>query len=726
MTRRLRNTVEDERGSVLATVAVMLPVIFLFVSLVIDVGNWLEHKKHLQLQADAAALAAARNLGTGGDCTSAVQGVVNAYGGGTYNAQVGGTQSNVTLLVNQPNYYNQSFPNDTDIPSTNPCAAMLVDVKASEENPPFWIFGVARDLFGISAPRWVNAQARVSLLEQNIIQGSLPIAVPDTNPVDAAVIFFDETKSQTDASAILAVKGMHKCNDTVLNGKTLTPWKTVSDALTCASPSAVGVPVVDQTGVVIALSGTSSWSLSGSLDTICNQVFVECYQGLDTGPYKGLGFVQGYASSGGSGPVIVRRSRLCGQAQTLCGPKVGTPVGLCNEQSAPYFLRVGGCKLNFEVQLDTPGVKAGTFEVALDAPGCSGGSPNGCTLKPNNPCSWGGTGCYVIEQYGGKFPNIDAQGGPYRLSINWKGKDVDNKNISGTLSNVQGVYAANDDPAYSGPIQFMRVMESTATNDSHSVPTGTQSFTVMIGTIPSLKSAADTSDPIVKLRVARDRTTSSGSQTQSVDCDPNPPIAAEDPGYTTLWQELAYGCWPQYTKNAGTGCPSSVPALWSSPQPWDCVAIQTGVASNQVPEGLNVRILGSKNPSTCPGAGQLGHNNWTMYDPNAPNDGFPTGDPRIVSVVLSQFGSFTGSGGGTRPITGFATFYVTGWTGSGSGFSNPCQPPPASAGDDPAPSKAYIVGHFIRYVNTLNSGGGFGPCNPDPTALNPCVAVLTR
>ena len=40
---------------------VFLPVLLLFVTFVIDVGNWFEHKRHLQLQADAAALAGAVN-----------------------------------------------------------------------------------------------------------------------------------------------------------------------------------------------------------------------------------------------------------------------------------------------------------------------------------------------------------------------------------------------------------------------------------------------------------------------------------------------------------------------------------------------------------------------------------------------------------------------------------------------------------------------------------------
>ena len=47
----------SESGGVLVLVAITLPVIIMLASFVIDVGNWYEHKRHLQLQADSAALA---------------------------------------------------------------------------------------------------------------------------------------------------------------------------------------------------------------------------------------------------------------------------------------------------------------------------------------------------------------------------------------------------------------------------------------------------------------------------------------------------------------------------------------------------------------------------------------------------------------------------------------------------------------------------------------------
>jgi hypothetical protein len=96
----------------------------------------------------------------------------------------------------------------------------------------------------------------------------------------------------------------------------------------------------------------------------------------------------------------------------------------------------------------------------------------------------------------------------------------------------------------------------------------------------------------------------------------------------------------------------------------------------------------------------------------------------VLQVFLTPFGAFSGSGNDeTVRVTDFATFYITGWTGSGSGFANPCE----GNGDDPVPGgdKGTIVGHFIIYIDKLNTGGGSG-ISCSFTALGTCVLVLTK
>jgi hypothetical protein len=126
---------------------------------------------------------------------------------------------------------------------------------------------------------------------------------------------------------------------------------------------------------------------------------------------------------------------------------------------------------------------------------------------------------------------------------------------------------------------------------------------------------------------------------------------------------------------------------------------------------MNLRVLGNEKATTC-----TAPNHWSQF----PN--LPAGDPRFLEVFLTPFGSFSGSGSTTVPVTDFAAFYITGWTASGQGFSNPCQ----GQGDDPVPNNdpGYIVGHFVKYIANVSTGTGTTAC--DLSAFGSCVGVLTR
>ena len=53
----LHTRVTEERGATIVLVAVSTAVLILVVAFVVDIANWYVHKRHLQGQADAAALA---------------------------------------------------------------------------------------------------------------------------------------------------------------------------------------------------------------------------------------------------------------------------------------------------------------------------------------------------------------------------------------------------------------------------------------------------------------------------------------------------------------------------------------------------------------------------------------------------------------------------------------------------------------------------------------------
>src|SRR3954452_7922506 len=151
---RIRRRTSDERGGTLVMVAVFLPVLILMAALAIDVGNWFEHKRHLQMQADSAALAAALDLRS--PCADATVGdTATSYGGRDYNAQVQDKQAEVHMAINSRTYYNQASPVDGTVNTNPPCTAEMVDVKLTEADLP-WYFKVANVPF-------INAHARVGL-----------------------------------------------------------------------------------------------------------------------------------------------------------------------------------------------------------------------------------------------------------------------------------------------------------------------------------------------------------------------------------------------------------------------------------------------------------------------------------------------------------------------------------------------------------------------------------
>ena len=125
--------------------------------------------------------------------------------------------------------------------------------------------------------------------------------------------------------------------------------------------------------------------------------------------------------------------------------------------------------------------------------------------------------------------------------------------------------------ARSGPIQLAKISEG-GFYGANSFALGTShNLVVRIGVKGNLQEAQSVSDPLVELRVT------GGSQNQSIDCDPDLP---------NLRDEISQGCAPLYAINNGAACPPTASTLWATPQPWDCVAIQTGGAVGQLEQGM--------------------------------------------------------------------------------------------------------------------------------------------
>jgi hypothetical protein len=667
----VRARYKDERGGVLVMVVLWIPVLVVILTLVVDVGNWFEHKRHLQMQADAAALAGAQGWAACPD-DSAITTAVAAYGGDVYNAQVGSTPPDrVFRLINSQTFHNQTDPDDTVVGS--PCTAGMLDVKLTEIDLPWFLPSFFSDAIDVD---FINAQARVSVNQVASSVGALPVGVPDTNPKSAHATFINEATGAVLGSTELVKTGTS-------NG--LAVWDNAG------APLPLKLAAADQNvGVVIALGGLSS--------TTCGQPLVTCYDlgasKLGSGlPSTGIVHLNGWSAAGNGAqpndPILRDVTLVPGtcvdpyfsSAASACtfgvrarvdfGPGDPLRAGLLAKVNAT----VGGTTLPLTYS-STSGLWSSATNFAL-APGAG---PVNVTMD------W-------VENAG----TLTSKGSP---SGNNCGTTGGNK-CKGSFGIVQRAFSAT--AARSGPIKVATISKNgfsgaNSLERCSAVQTScTHDLVVTIGVKGNLANASSVNDPVVEMRVA------GGSQNQSLDCDP---------AVANLRDELATGCQPTYARNAGTtACPNSPGTLWATLQPWTCVAVQTGGAVNQVPAGLNLRIMGADKPASC-----TAPNNWSQFP------SLPQNDPRIIEVFLTPFGSFDGSGSTTVPVTDFATFYVTGWTGQGQGFNNPCQ----GNGDDPVPGNdpGVIVGHFIKYIQATGTGSGTTACDPD--AFGSCVAVMTR
>jgi hypothetical protein len=635
-----RSRAREEDGGVLVIVATWLlgvPVLIVVLIMVVDVGNWFLHKRHLQLQADAGALAGG-GVFTFPCSDDAIVNESRRYAGdpgsGTpYNLQVAPTdQSNVHVLVNSASYWNEGGTDYSD--GGPPCSTKFVDLKITEANLPWY--------FAFNVVPAINAHARVTIQSLLRARGALPVAVPDIDPKVGRVFFIDETNGTVLASTPLTKTGF----DSTLG---LATWDNAS------APASVSVNS-SRIGVRVAFGGGSS--------TTCGDNLVECY---DLGSSNGIVFARGYSTSGSAAqpnPPIARDVALFS--------------GSCPD---PYFNVAASCSIGVNAQVDFGGAPQSALHVRASV---GGGTPKDLQYDA-------GLGKWISTSTGNSFFTVGPAAGPLPVELTWEVtagtiagdtcKTSGNK-CKGTFGIVQRTFSGS--LARSGPIELAKISEGGFYGANSFALGTTHNLVVRIGVRGNLQEAQSVSDPLVELRVT------GGSQNQSIDCDPDLP---------NLRDEIENGCAPLYAINNGAACPPTASTLWATPQPWDCVAIQTGGAVGQLEQGMKNRILGGSSSCVSP-------NNWSSF-PNLPPD-----DPRIVPVFVTPFGTFQGSGNEVVPVSNFATFYVTGW------FSSPC------SGDDPVPDKGYVVGHFIKYIFALNNGGGSGElCNFN--AFGSCIAVMT-
>ena len=289
---RVTRRVRDERGAVLAWFALWAPVLVLFAALAVDVANWFEHKRHLQMQADAAALAGAGafRLPFALCSDAAIEAEARTYAGdhldgdetlftALWNDQVGGTPASrlhglINFAPTEPTRFWRSASDDDGTPG--PCAGRYLDVRLTETDLP-WFFGLTS-----SVVDWIDARARVELRQVGTMSGMLPIAVPDVDPKAVDATFRNECTGVDIATTSLSKQGAPDGG--------LTVWANNGTGLP-GDPGAIAVPMptdCTRVGVRIALSSSTNASTS------CAHPLVDC---VDLESANGILLVRSYPTT---------------------------------------------------------------------------------------------------------------------------------------------------------------------------------------------------------------------------------------------------------------------------------------------------------------------------------------------------------------------------------------------------------------------------------------------
>ena len=684
MWRAVGKRAKRDTGAVIVMTAFFLPVGLLFCGFVIDVANWFEHDRHLQTQADAAALAGAGSFLACPNNDPILE-KTEEYSGDTWNPQVGDAQGSVHMEVNSKTFHDQPDWEDDTVEEGTPCETGMVDVKLTETDLPWW-FDITQDV------DYINAHARVEFHGVETMSGMMPFGVPDVKPVTARVWFIDEETGETLTASDGITPATHLLTRRTYASGVAT-WDNVDEPVDVTFPG--GGP--SKIGVRVALSGSTS--------TNCTDPLVQCY---DLGSANGILYARAW-------------SRLPATPTAPQARHVGLTSSVTNGCSAPYFTEVpaGGCNVGVVAQLDFGGAVPTGYSV--DA--VVGNKKYAMQYDVKDPVD-PADDVWVSNQL---IP-IDPAVGPVPIALEWK-----NGRNGGSLGVVARTFSAS---ARSGPIKQAALWADGA------FPAGsleqcsathtdcTYSLAVQLGIQGSFEDIYKDLRSVTAPVTLRFAGGTSGSQNQALDCDPwnetnaDPDLKLPN-GTRSFVGEIALGCRPGYTPNTGVACPTSPNTLWGTSTSrdnqgpaWQCVAVETGDRVSQIATGLNLRILGDKNPTDC-----THPNNWDEVT-QAPDPAEVT-DPRIVHLFLTQFGAFSAAGQNTVPVTNFATFYVTGWKGQG-GHTSPCADPddPDDRPDDPVSEAGTVVGHWMKYRGPLGDSTGTQPCNPDsPT---PCVFALTR
>lgn len=658
-----------EDGSIVVTAAIISLVVVVLGATVVQVGDWFQHRRHLQVRADAAALAGGQVFNecfdtvdyTTAQAQTDIENTARQYAGfsspkgSAYNGQFGGGSDSIAFQSSTYPGGGGGGPDDT-ADGVGECSNLQLDIKLSDQAIP--------SLFSFVPFATTHAHARVNLQSVRTVTGSFPLAIPDINPKQVSVTFVDETAGGTELTGCTGALAGTGCTFLLAKGTSangLTPWSTNAAVKIPSAPGHLIGARVGMGGQVASCAGVTGTANSS------------CWDGSNAN--QGLVEIRDY-SAGGSGAQP--------NAPVLDGV---WPAGACS--GSPYFSDqslTGGatsCAVGVQAEVDfgsgstdpTKSKANGGVAAKLTA------TVNGQST-PLQPVSYdAATGAWLWAAPSVTSLPVDTTGttSSYPVSLSWEEQDgtqggntckaAGNNKCTGTFGAVQRVTSATD--ANDGPIKLVTLADPSSGMPPYSLTPGTHTLTVSVALTGAL--GVQSPPQLTALRL-----TGSGSRTTGVNCDGT--------GNNDFTNSIVSGCKTPYQINDSDVCPDPEPPAGAA----DCVPLKTGNLGTTVPTALNTRF-----GNQCPAA---------------------TSPLRDLLMMLTDPSALAGSGKTTIPVTNFADFHVVGWTGG-----------PGSCGVWPfpgtQPSGGNIWGYFMKYdaPGQLPSGQ---QCQL--TDITPCVAVLTR
>jgi hypothetical protein len=732
----LLRTLRGNRGAVFVITIGVMTAILIVAAYVIDEGIWFVHRQHLQTEADAAALASAHDFQYPctpyGTMDQTIEDAVHQYDGttvasGGYNPQVAGegagteavpgpsnpplsaysnTAHNLFSVVNRPNFFNQSFPNDSGLSGTantdgSPCADAAIDVKLSETNVP--------SIFNFGNPAYINAQARISIEKLTSASGAEPFVepLPAQLPSSMTATLVDESNNDS------TVAGPITLNDSSAN---LTSFNGTFTSVAFPTLSAGTTGAAHAIGLRICYAGGS------------------CYESGSTSP--GVTYTRVWADS----------------TSSSAPPQVGNITVMPDPNGSPACSNADGAAsmTNFisTGTTCTVVVQASGITLPSDSGGSCGDASFGLTAgslsaasTQNGQCTWTSGPISVSESSGlsnvtlywqltnGTIPT-GASGGS-------NGKCGTGKNAcTGNLGVVQrinsGAFTSTDtSTSGSGSIIGVALTDPNG-NQVMSIQSGSPAENIGVNvTVLGFQESSSISNPPIELSFGGNQ------QNAAINCNGSE-------GSPQFQQALVTGCTTVYqTQPAPGSCPPP-PSIVQPPPACAQENPGNGKLANDLAAAMDCKINGSGQvdnngkcaggtPTTC-----VNPNRWVSPNSISQILSQSPADPRLLILLITNNGALI-NGAASVPVLAFASFYVTGWSATTSGSEKASDPCIGITGGTSPNGLAYtsdtnpgpnappgiLMGHFVQYTVPPGPGEtGSGTCTQG--TFTDCIPVLTK